>query len=339
MHTIISHSIPFKDVLNDLSRELETTYTQSCEEYILQIPEKYGSGTIKGINFKEGLGLLFYDCTFHEDLEIRFIVDQVHPLKFLFCERGNFSHYFQDDVKERKVEALENIIVASSNFSGHVLKFYAGVHTTINSLEIDRANFANTMTCEIKSLDSDMEKLFLDVKAKKQFFYHGNYSMRMADLFAQFNLRPLKSFISTIFLHGKVYKMLFVQILEYHDSKNSEGSQTLFRSRDKSLVIAAAQYIENDILDFKTIKDLAEHIGLNPSKLQNGFKLIYGTTVNEFVQNRRLDLAKNLIRTSDHSFSEIAYMVGLSSKSYFSKIFKDKYGLTPSDIRNAQLRK
>jgi len=96
MHKIISHSIPFREVLNDLSKELETTYTQSCEEYTLKIPSKFGTGSIKGINFKEGLGLLIYNCKFHEDLEIHFIVNEVHPLKFLFCEEGGFSHHFVD---------------------------------------------------------------------------------------------------------------------------------------------------------------------------------------------------------------------------------------------------
>lgn len=333
MHTIISHSIPFKDVLNDLSKEMGTTYSQSCEEYTLIIPETFGKGSIKGINFKEGLGLLFYDCTFYEDLEIRFIVNQIHPLKFLFCEGGGFSHHFEDETKMHKVEVLENIIVASNQTDGHILKFLAGVHTVINSLEIDRKEFIKTMDCEIKSLDTVFEKLFLDINAKKQFYYHGDYSIQMADLFSEINSTKLKDFIRSIFLHGSAYKMLSIQILEYHDSKQSSGKPSLLKKRDQELVRAAAAIIENDILDFKTVKALGERVGLNATKLQFGFKEIYGFTVNEFVQNRRLDLAKNLIKTTEYSFSEIAYMVGLSSKSYFSKIFRNKYGITPSEIR------
>ncbi len=333
MNTIISHSIPFKDVLNDLSKEMGTTYHKDCEEYTLSIPDEFGTGIIKGINFKEGLGLLFYNCTFHEDLEIKFIVNEVHPLKFLFCEDGGFTHYFQNENTEHKVEVLENIIVASSNNTGHILNFKRNVHTIINSLEIDRARFAKTMDCEIQNLDKTLKDLFFDIKAHRQFYYHGNYSVEMADLFKEINSKKLGDFIRTIFLHGSAFKLLSIQILEYLDSRNTEGNQSLLKSRDRELIKKAAAYIENDILDFTTIKKLAEHIGLNTSKLQNGFKNIYGFTVNEFVQNRRLDLAKNLIQTTDHSFSEIAYMVGISSKSYFSKIFKDKYGITPSDIR------
>jgi AraC-like DNA-binding protein len=143
-------------------------------------------------------------------------------------------------------------------------------------------------------------------------------------------------FVRTLFLHGSAYKILSLQILEYQDSKKGEGQKLLLKKRDQELVRQAADLIDNDILNFKTVKKLGENVGLNNTKLQNGFKMFYGLTVNEYVQQRRLDLAKNLIRNTDFSFSEIAYMVGLSSKSYFSKIFKDRYGITPSEIRNGK---
>lgn len=333
MKTIISHSIPFKDVLNDLSREMGTDYRQECEEYILEIPEKFGSGSIKGINFQEGIGLLFYDCTFREDVEIKFIVNQVHPLKFLFCEAGGFSHHFENEESIHKVEVLENIIVASSKTDGHILRFFAGVRTQINSLEINRQRFENFMQCEIKTLEKDLKRLFRDTKAENQFYFHGDYSVQMADLFSEISTSPFTEFVHTLFLHGIAYKLLSVQILEYQDAISNEGQQVLLKKRDQELVRKAAEVINNNILDFETVRKLGERVGLNNSKLQNGFKQLYGQTVNEYVQNRRLDLAKNLIRNTDFSFSEIAYMVGLSSKSYFSKIFKDRYGITPSEIR------
>lgn len=334
MKTIISHSIPFHEVINDLAREMGTDYSQDCEEYILEIPPNFGTGIIKGINFQEGIGLLFYDCTFHEDVEIKFIVNQVHPLKFLFCEKGGFSHHFEDHNKLHKVMVLENIIVASSKFDGHILKFDAGVRTKINSLEINRQHFEPTMDCEIRTLDTDLKTLFLDTKATEQFYYHGDYSVQMADLFLEMDTSQSNDFVRTLFLHGSAYKILSLQILEYQDSKKGEGQKLLLKKRDQELVRQAADLIDNDILNFKTVKKLGENVGLNNTKLQNGFKMFYGLTVNEYVQQRRLDLAKNLIRNTDFSFSEIAYMVGLSSKSYFSKIFKDRYGITPSEIRN-----
>ncbi len=336
MHKIISHSIPFKEILNDLSKQLKTNYTQSCEEYIMKIPSKYGSGSIKGINFKEGLGLLIYDCMFNEDVEIHFVVNQIHPLKFLFCEEGGFSHSFENEKTIHHVNVLENIIVASDKNNGHVLKFKAGVRTIINSLEIIRSQYLLRMECEVKSLDNELKKLFMDTDGKRQFYFHGHYSVQMADLFSQLKSSEMNNFMRTIHQHGIAYRLLSVQIMEYYDAQNAAENQSLLKKNEQLLIMKAATLIENNILDFTTVKKLSEQIGLNAAKLQTGFKHIYGVTVNEFVQNRRLDLAKNLIRNTDYTFSEIAYMVGLSSKSYFSKIFKNRYGITPSEIRKGK---
>lgn len=60
---------------------------------------------------------------------------------------------------------------------------------------------------------------------------------------------------------------------------------------------------------------------------------MYGMTVNQYVHSHRLKQATSLLGNSDLNISEIVIKVGLSSKSYFSKIFKDTYGVTPTGYR------
>jgi AraC-like DNA-binding protein len=64
---------------------------------------------------------------------------------------------------------------------------------------------------------------------------------------------------------------------------------------------------------------------------------MFNQTVNTYVQGIRLDLAKDLLLNFDYSISEIVYLIGLSSKSYFSKIFREHYGTTPSEFRQSHL--
>ena len=71
-------------------------------------------------------------------------------------------------------------------------------------------------------------------------------------------------------------------------------------------------------------------IGLSASKLQEGFKDMHGRTVNNFICHIRLLKAEQLLKNSDLNISEIVYSLGWSSRSYFSKIFKEKYNCTPS---------
>lgn len=134
-------------------------------------------------------------------------------------------------------------------------------------------------------------------------------------------------------MEGNAYKMLKLQILQYNDDMDSPENKSMLRKLEISLVVEASGIINNEILDFKTVPELALLVGINSNKLQNGFKELYGTTVNNYVHNRRLDLARCLLKNSEFTISEIVFMIGLASKSYFSKIFKEKYGLSPSLIR------
>ncbi|WP_121666528.1 helix-turn-helix domain-containing protein [Mesonia aquimarina] len=333
MQHITSHSIPLKDVIDDLATEFQTEVQQNCDEYSLTIPAHYGEGTIKGIDFKQGLGILIYDCTFKEDIEIRFVIDKVHPLKFLFCEKGKFSHHFENDTDQHLVNLLENIIVASCENNGHFLQFKAGLHTRINSLEINRAKFITNKDCTLKSLGKNLETLFRDIHAVEVFYHHGNYCIKMADLFIEIDGFPEENFLRHIFFEGSAYKILTLQILQYQDDKASPHKKSVLRKYEIKQVQEAAALISEEMLRFETVQKLALHVGLNVNKLQDGFKELYDSTVNGYVHDRRLDIANHYLKETDYSISEIVDKIGLSSKSYFSRIFKDKYGISPSELR------
>ena len=65
------------------------------------------------------------------------------------------------------------------------------------------------------------------------------------------------------------------------------------------------------------------------NKLQEGFQSIFGKTVNEYIRDVRLTRALNILLAGNKNVSEVVYELGLSSRSYFSKIFKEKYGVSP----------
>lgn len=339
MTTFISRSIPFKDILRDLAKEMNTSFSQSCEEYILEIPPHIGEGSIRGINFKEGLGLMMYDCLFYKEVEIKFILNEVHPLKFMFCEEGCFKHRFQGSEDANEVERFQSVIVASDRKRGHILNFKPGVRTKINNLEIDRRVFYNSKSCEINRLNSDLRELFKDLEGNKPFYYHGNYSLKTADAFTRISNFEGAPFIRNLFIQSQTYHVFFIQVLEYKDAQSPKENQSILLKQELNLIYEAANIINSDLLNFRGVKELAFEVGLNPNKLQNGFKEIYGKTVNLYIQEKRLSEAEVLIKNTDLTFSQISDKVGISSKSYFSKIFKDKYGLTPSQIRRNHMEK
>jgi AraC-like DNA-binding protein len=339
MKSIQVNSLPLKDVIRDIAKIFQISFSENCGEYILNLPKSVGEGTIRGINFDGGLGLIQYDCLFNEDFEIHFVVNNIHPLKFLYTASGKLLHRFENEDQFHTIEQYQNAIVASSEHNGHVLLFKAGERITVNSLEIEREKFQGKMACDLKSLNKELKTLFKDIKAMHAFYYSGNYSLNIADLLSEMIEFKSENFTRKLFLEGLAYQILCHQILQYQDDKKEEGNRTLLRSSELKQINHISSLIESNISDVPTVENLAREAGLNINKLQEGFKKLYGSTVNNYVQKVRLDAAYNLLTKTELSISEIVNAIGLSSKSYFSKIFKERHGIAPSEFRKKQRNK
>lgn len=98
-------------------------------------------------------------------------------------------------------------------------------------------------------------------------------------------------------------------------------------------VFACIQFINNHTNDYIGIDDVAAHIGRSRAYVTAKFKRETGVTVNEYIVNQKLLEAKNLLRHSQKSLTEIAFYLCFSSQSYFQSLFKKKYGITPQKYR------
>jgi AraC-like DNA-binding protein len=324
-------------VVIDIARELNTEYGEKCGECFLELPAGVGDGNIRGINFDGGLGIIQYDCKFQDDIEIQYIVNKVHPLKFLYCLEGKLDHRFENEDVYNTIRQFQSAIVASEQYRGHILQFDAGVHSVINSLEIDRREFLPKISCEIRSLQTIHKDLFEDIDAKSVFYHEGFYSLEMADLFQELKAFTNDGLVRRLNMEAKAYQMLTKQVRQYQDDLEEVENRSILRQSEVESIREAAAIIRDEISQLDTIDSLAFRVGLNIRKLQEGFQHMFNQTVNTYVQGIRLDLAKDLLLNFDYSISEIVYLIGLSSKSYFSKIFREHYGTTPSEFRQSHL--
>ena len=118
-------------------------------------------------------------------------------------------------------------------------------------------------------------------------------------------------------------------------TKGIEEPKVTLNPRDIQMIRDVHDMIINNLdRDLPMLKDLALQMGTNEYKLKYGFKQVYGTTIFRFLVQERLRKTKTLIQHSNLSFKEIAHMNGFKSPAHFSRAFKDKYGMTPSDLRD-----
>lgn len=80
-----------------------------------------------------------------------------------------------------------------------------------------------------------------------------------------------------------------------------------------------------------TIKEFSEAVAMSRMQLHRKLKALTGLSASEFVRSERLKLAATLLQKSDENISQIAYEVGFNDPSYFTKCFREAYGMSPKE--------
>lgn len=91
------------------------------------------------------------------------------------------------------------------------------------------------------------------------------------------------------------------------------------------------QLIEERISGDVDVSYLAEELHVSVSTLYRKMKSLTGISTNEYIRKYKMQYAEHLLLTGRYSISEVSFMVGMSSPSYFRRCFKDTYGMIPSE--------
>lgn len=103
-------------------------------------------------------------------------------------------------------------------------------------------------------------------------------------------------------------------------------------------VVLAQDYIRAHLHERIRAGELADVVGLNESYLSTLFKRETGLTITDYVTEERVATAKNMLRYSEMTAAAIAASLGFSTQSYFTKVFREHTGLTPSEFRKRFFR-
>ncbi len=96
------------------------------------------------------------------------------------------------------------------------------------------------------------------------------------------------------------------------------------------------QMVEERLADSNlSVEDLAAGMGLSRVQLYRKVKALTGSTPVDLLRKARLSQAQRLLQESDLTVSEIAYQVGFASPSYFTKCYKDEFGIVPGEARKS----
>ncbi len=110
----------------------------------------------------------------------------------------------------------------------------------------------------------------------------------------------------------------------------------LIRPEESALARAAQRYIAENLAKPLSVDSLCRTFGVSKNSLYANFHTAFGKTVNEYITDMRLKQAKKLLCETSLSIDRISEQTGFASYTYFSRLFKKKYGLSPLAYRKAR---
>ena len=107
----------------------------------------------------------------------------------------------------------------------------------------------------------------------------------------------------------------------------------LLKDRENLPIRQAKDYIYQNYQKQLRLEDIAAAVYLSPAYLSNAFKKATGTNLVNFINEYRIEQAKNLLISSNMTVDEIANAVGFDSHRYFGNVFKKMVGINPTEYR------
>ena len=114
-------------------------------------------------------------------------------------------------------------------------------------------------------------------------------------------------------------------------------SVPVLSSNDRKFMDKVLETIEKNLDNGdRTVEDIASEVNMSRSVFFKKLKTLTGLSPIEFLRQIRMKRAAQLIETEEYNMAQIAYMVGINDSHYFSKCFKQQYGITPTEYKESR---
>ncbi|MEN2398783.1 AraC family transcriptional regulator [Flavobacterium sp. MC2016-06] len=331
MKTVTINTDKTQSIFEELNKNFGGKVTFDLDEYALEVENSFAVGSIVGATFNDTISYVQFDMTFSVDVRMDILNLKSSPIYFAYCSKGNLVHSFGNKGEEHKLNTFQTAIVTSKHKKDNVLFFEKDKKTVFTLIivgtEADKDN-------QIHSLNYKVKETFFEHSMPQDFFYVGSYNLKIAEKIEQLNAITQTGIVRNLLKEGILRIILAMEIQQRADDLVAfDKDANCLTLREMEEIKELSELIKASPEEAFTIKSLSKRSGLSPNKLQEGFKMIHNRTVNDYITHMRVLKAEILIRTSDLNISEIVYCIGFTSRSYFSKIFKQKFNCSPKEYK------
>lgn len=113
--------------------------------------------------------------------------------------------------------------------------------------------------------------------------------------------------------------------------KRAPSITSVRQAQSDKTVQRIIEYVKDNLYDDFTLDDIAKELFFSKTYMKSVFRKKMGISIIQYCLELKLDEAKRLISKREYTFTEIAYKLNFASVQYFSRIFKNHTGMTPTE--------
>ena len=144
---------------------------------------------------------------------------------------------------------------------------------------------------------------------------------------------PLADPFHHVFRECKVLETVALMLDALHAGRSGSACPLPLTSEERLRLHAIRDRIVGNLCDPPPLIELAHDFGFTHNKLNQGFRELFGCTVYEYLRDVRLEQAREMLLSGDYNVTEACLGVGYSNLSHFAKIYRSRFGQSPSVAR------
>lgn len=301
---------------------------KQCEhlETCWQLPQEIGRGSIRKTRFRHGFDFYIMDCKYREHISFS-IEGSLSIFGFSFYISGRINtavSYLQDNFTIHGGQNClsyfpEQRCIGEANEKEDLI---------VVEIQMDPQVFNNIMAEDFDSISTDFQNIADGSKVKSFLRIDATTPLMDAALYQIINCQ-YQGLTRRLYIESRALELIAYKLEQLISNDYKKREKFVLRPSDIEKVHYARDLAVRDLENPPRLLDIARSVGLSHTKLNFGFRKIYGTTIFDYVRYMRLKRAKLLLDESEMNVTEAAFSVGYSCLSYFTKAFREQFGIAP----------
>jgi len=300
-------------------------------EVILTSSSAAGQVEIHGLDLTPNLSMVWLEANLREPIRIEWPNHQNGALRFWYCDTDQGMHHFEQvDKVPTHLSPVGSGLSLCSQDQTEVIELMAAQTSRLVMVECSRQQYLDQIACETDEFPDEFLDGIDQMPENQSYFFQGQYRVRLVNLVQEIFHNEYQDMARVAYLEAKATELISNH-LHYFRLEHDGGKDGL-SSYDQQQINEAALILLRDLADPPRIPELAREVGINASKLKQGFKDIFGQTIGRYLREQRMKRAYQLLGRRASSVSEAAQAVGYTHAGHFARRFKEQYGFFPNEL-------